>query len=250
MAEAISKKTGKIAEHDLYYEPGCLAAHHLICSEAMKDDNKWAIICALTGYNINCYKNGVYLPTTLKQACHAKVPLHRSLHIAGYGGANSNYPKAVKKEISSVLEEFEEGDICKNAEELKKIAKKLNDSSKKIFSFIKNFIWTITSDGFDYEFNNPIGCANADKIPKKSKKLQELRKERKNAQNDITERIVNTEGEKGYIQMIEDTREEQEKIVADMKSSICCCVERNHNNDGIKKPKLSRDEKYPLTISK
>lgn len=181
---ANASKSGKdkyIETHPMAYKGGKLQAHHLICSEAMSDkQGKWAEICFLTGYNINCYKNGVFLPSELEQACGARVPVHISKHSGGFGGGTAiRYPAAVKSEIAPILNKARRLKACQDETKLKDIVDELNVASKNIFGKIKSFMWTITSDGFDYQEGNPIGCGNQNSIPaKKNKKTREIKRKR------------------------------------------------------------------------
>src|SRR5689334_20062428 len=59
-------KTGSKDAHPWYTGGRSLQAHHLICTEAL-DDDQWTEICFLFGYDINRKENGVMLP--------AKMPL-------------------------------------------------------------------------------------------------------------------------------------------------------------------------------
>jgi hypothetical protein len=62
--------------HPWYTGRWSIAAHHLICSEAMVDDETWAMYCRLFGYDINRRENGVILPMVLAVACDLHVPVH------------------------------------------------------------------------------------------------------------------------------------------------------------------------------
>jgi hypothetical protein len=244
LASAISMKMEvKKESHPLNYKPRALAAHHLICSESMEDDNDWEVICELSGYNINCYKNGVYLPYYLEQACYLNIPLHRGNHDRGYGWTE-NYPLEVKKEIRSVLKKYSKPNVCEKPEKLKQLALELNASSEKILKFISKFIWTITWDGFDYKQGNPIGCANVRNIPDKREKLQELLKDKKDNQADsITATAVNVTGGK-FIKAFREKRAKQEKLLAEStQNSEYECSRRIHKETEPKDGK-----KYKLEI--
>ncbi|MFV0538269.1 MAG: AHH domain-containing protein [Dysgonomonas sp.] len=248
LAGTIDKGSGrKKQSHPLYMKKyvkpgcGCLEAHHLICSEAM-DEPVWDIICQLSGYSINCYRNGVYLPTELELACHAKVPLHRGGHEAGYAGSNA-YPEEVRKEIRSVLKENEDAD-CSKPDDMKGLVKDLNASSVKIFNFVANFIWTITRDGFDYEFGNPIGCANVANIPDKNETIDKLQQQRRDDQNNITKNVV--EANENYLSKIDETRAEQANILQNLEENAeaqkhgCPCG-RIHKDANPKLKKLANE---------
>lgn len=147
-------------------------AHHLICSEAMRDNKDWEDICINYGYDINCKENGVFLPSVMKLACHLKIPLHKGGHSAGYGddvdeGESKSYPNAVKKKLQDLKKDIDEiKQKCKEKPG-EKIIKKLNDLSSEIFKYVSEFTWTITYDGFDYQKENMIGCANCSSVKEK-----------------------------------------------------------------------------------
>ena len=238
IANASDKKT-----KELELTRGKLQAHHLVCSEALNDEKgRWARICQLTGYNINCYKNGVRLPSELEQACGARVPLHKGGHAAGFGGdASENYPEAVKDKVDNLLDACRNTSICSDPKELKKIVEKLNTISEEIFNKIKDFKWTITWDGFDYQDGNPIGCSNVNTISaKRGKKEAEYSKEQHDelAENrekikKITEEINiiddNKEIEKpDKIKQIEEKRQEQLELFKKITDSIRCKDRAGH----------------------
>lgn len=152
--------------HPLYIGGGSIEAHHLICSEAMNTED-WRGFCKMTGYNINCWKNGVFLPSELPLACAAKVPLHKGGHSQGYGGVGTSYVDQVKKILERISKDANTNELCKKPESLKGLIDQLNTASKEIYINIENFIWTITWDGFDYQPGNPIGCANQTSIQDK-----------------------------------------------------------------------------------
>mgnify|MGYP001019025650 CR=1 FL=1 len=153
------------------YKAGDLQAHHLICSEALNNE-KWARICMLSGYNINCFKNGVFLPGNLKIACSAEVPLHISNHSDGLGedalGASVNYPQAVRDKIDSVLKEYNNSDCTGKNDDMEQFVADMNTKSAEIFGYVRSFTWIITKDGFDYQPNNPIGCAGRSMLAHKT----------------------------------------------------------------------------------
>lgn len=168
LAKHIERKSKKKkSKHPLAYNGTNLQAHHLVCSEALNDDDgMWALICFLTGYNINCYKNGVFLPSLLELACLGKVPLHKGGHAAGFGGVD-RYSITVVNEVNAIKNEYSETNICQNKEKLKNVVTKLNQKSESIFNKIKSFAWTITWDGFDYQDISLIGCSNQTSIQDK-----------------------------------------------------------------------------------
>lgn len=87
--------------HSWYTGSWSLQAHHLICSEAMDDDN-WPVWCQRFGYDINCKENGVMLPYFMQLACQLHVPLHRGGHDAGDADGMS-YPRKIKTDIKKLV---------------------------------------------------------------------------------------------------------------------------------------------------
>lgn len=149
--------------HPWYAGPFSLAAHHLICSEAM-DSQKWSTFCQLFGYDINCRENGVMLPMTLALACQLHVPLHRGDHSSGFAqDLSAAYVDAVKTMLRNLSRKIERGDFCAEPEAL---AEELHAFSRQILTRIAAFTWTLTSDGLDYRPGGN-GCSGAKRIPDK-----------------------------------------------------------------------------------
>lgn len=163
----MEKKYGglPIREHPLSMPMGhgcCAQAHHLICSEAM-DSRDWSRICKNFGYNINCVENGIILPADMRVACQEAIPLHRGNHSETLTTIEDlNYVDAVKSLIEDIKNSKEA--FCKNP---KKIIPELNKISKDIWKNLKNFNWTITSDGIDYMSVVPHGCLNQKSLTRK-----------------------------------------------------------------------------------
>lgn len=152
-----------VKNHAWYAGSGSLQAHHLICSEAMDDDD-WPDWCADFGYDINCKENGVMLPHMLELACLLHAPLHRGGHAAGVADGIT-YPDKIKLDIKEIGEKIKAGKYCDNP---KALVDELNKYSKKVLSQIDKFRWTITSDGRDYRVGGN-GCAGAKGICAKPK---------------------------------------------------------------------------------
>jgi hypothetical protein len=160
----VKKKNKKGKEYDDYH----LQAHHLICSESMDDGEKgnncWMSLCNNFGYDINCFENGVFLPSSLESACTNRVPLHLSNHDDTFGaGIGSNYVQSVIDLIEPIKAN---PNYCDKPENFKK---ELDKISKKIFGYVKSFQWTITADGRDYQ--GKIGCLNCDSFVSKRYKI-------------------------------------------------------------------------------
>lgn len=236
---------------------GGIQAHHLICSEAMATA-EWKELAKLTGYNVNCRLNGVYLPSGLPLACTAKVPLHKGGHSAGFGGEilggeYLNYPKRVKDEIGKIINDIRKEKPCTNPQEsidiAKNIVEDLNKASEKIFNNVDKFVWTITWDGFDYMTGNPIGCGNqryiTDKQGTRRKKKKPVKyKDFKNVQQKFLDQqaLRIEEIEKKRIQTVDEFHEMLEN--EEYKEIRCDCG-RDHEKI---QNKLKISGKYTLKL--
>lgn len=152
----------KIEDHAWYTGSSSLEAHHLICSEAMDDDD-WSEYCMKFGYDINHQNNGVMLPNLMELACQLHVALHRSNHAKGMAEGMS-YPKKVKIDLGEYEKDIKAGKFCENPRAL---VGALDRYSQRILKKIDTFRWTITADGQDYKPGN-CGCAGCTSITGKS----------------------------------------------------------------------------------
>ena len=150
-----------IDSHHWYTKANALQAHHLICSEAMDDDD-WSKYCMDFGYNINHKKNGVMLPYFMELACQLHVPVHRSNHSAGQA-EGMPYPKKIEFDLKAFSKDVKSGNYCDNP---KALVEDLNEYSEFILGEIDSFRWTITADGQDYKAGNN-GCAGVTSITNK-----------------------------------------------------------------------------------
>ncbi|MEM9102365.1 MAG: PAAR-like domain-containing protein [Pseudomonadota bacterium] len=150
-----------IEDHPWYTGAHALQAHHLICSEAMDDDD-WPEYCRQFGYDINHPNNGVMLPNEMALACQLHVPLHRGNHEKGMADGVS-YPDRIKIKLDTIKQDIEAGKYCDN---LSALVDTLDRFSKRILKKIDTFKWTITSDGKDYALGK-IGCAGVSSLTKK-----------------------------------------------------------------------------------
>ncbi len=153
-----------IMAHRWYCGPRSLQAHHLICTEAMADDD-WADFTWEFGYSINHKNNGVILPYFMELACQLHVALHRGNHDKGTAGTLS-YPDAIKKELEEIADDVRAGKYCDNPQALIGI---LDKFSKRILKKLSAFRWTITADGKDYKAGGN-GCASVRSITRKPKR--------------------------------------------------------------------------------
>ena len=229
---------------------GGIQAHHLISSEVM-DEEQWRNLCKTVGYNINCRLNGVYLPSGMDLACTAKIPLHKGGHSAGYAGAgDTNYPKEVAKEVTNILNMLRDMNPCENPDEVADLAKNiieaLNRASETIFNNVKDFKWTITWDGFDYQLGNPIGCSNLKSIQDKqgirkkdNKPVEYSDLEKANQQKLASQRTMRiTDVELNQTKTLKDFHEMLEN--EEHKGLRCSCG-REHNKI---KNKLAKTGRY------
>src|SRR5215217_1020409 len=152
-----------IKSHPWYTGLRTLAAHHLICTEAMDDDD-WPVYCFRFGYDINCARNGVILPSVPAVACELHVPVHVGPHSAGWAyDVNLAYPDAVKGLLDSVAGLLESGSYCADPDGL---ARELDRVSATILRKLAGGQWTITTDGLDY-LPGGIGCSGVRSIQDK-----------------------------------------------------------------------------------
>lgn len=141
-------------QHPWYTGGWSIQAHHLVCSEAMDDDD-WTELCRLFGYDINRKLNGVMLPAKMPLACQLFAPLHRGPHEAG-DADDLRYPKKVKQLIQSIKDAAQSGDYCGNVAGL---VADLDAISKDLCAKIDAFAYTLTSDGADYAAGG-LGCGD------------------------------------------------------------------------------------------
>jgi len=142
----------------------CAQAHHLICCESMDDDD-WAEICSNYGYNINCKENGIFLPADMGIACQLYIPLHRGNHSATETDESVIYVEAVRNNLETIKKEAlkKKNEFCKGQRD---IISEFKQKSKKIWSKVEKFVWTLTYDGRDYS-GGPRGCLGEKSLRKK-----------------------------------------------------------------------------------
>lgn len=148
----------EVEKHTWYTSARSLQAHHLICSEAM-DDDEWNNWCTLFGYDINCKENGVMLPYEMALACQLHVPLHRGNHANGMAGGVA-YPDKITSDLKEISNDIKAGKYC---DKPNKLTEDLNEYSEFVLGKVDKFIWTITGDGRDYKTGG-IGCAGVKSV--------------------------------------------------------------------------------------
>ena len=180
LTKAIVKNAGygKIENHPWHFTRprnngpfSSLQAHHLIVSESMKEPDLEEM-CIENSYDINCHENGVMLPFYKDLACLLSVPVHNTNHKYGVTDQKSpksntevylNYPRAVKEQLQGLLDQVEEGDMCKAPDPQEEFIASMNDISVFVLEKINDEKWTITGAGKNYHKESPDGCKNMNK---------------------------------------------------------------------------------------
>ncbi|MFP2962301.1 AHH domain-containing protein [Myxococcus sp. 1LA] len=162
------------SDHPWYTGRWSIAAHHLICSEAMADDEQWAQLCHDFGYDINRRENGVMLPMVMTVACELHVPVHKGPHAGGCAfDMDLAYPDAVKRQLRRFAESAESGAFCAQPAAL---TGKLDRLSLQILEKLTSGRWTLTTDGLDYLFEGN-GCAGVSSIQDKPNRACPLKRQ-------------------------------------------------------------------------
>ncbi|WP_244224971.1 AHH domain-containing protein [Corallococcus sicarius] len=157
----------EVGTHPWYTGRWSIAAHHLICSEAMADDEDWARFCRESGYDINRKENGVILPMVLAVACELHVPVHVGPHAGGRAfDMDLAYPEAVMHLLEGFAQSVSEGRYCSNPASL---TGELDLLSRQILGRVASWRWTLTSDGQDY-LPGGVGCAGARSLQDKPRR--------------------------------------------------------------------------------
>ncbi|MFP2929476.1 PAAR-like domain-containing protein [Pyxidicoccus sp. 3LG] len=153
----------ELSTHPWYAGPFSLAAHHLICLEAL-DDNGWATFCAQFGYHPDRRPNGVFLPMKLALACQLHVAVHRGNHAEGFAfDLHLPYPRAVTKKLERMVKKLRSGGYCSAPDAL---IEELDKLSAEILANIHTGLWTLTRDGLDY-LTGGVGCGGLKSISQK-----------------------------------------------------------------------------------
>ncbi len=153
----------ELSSHPWYSGPFSLAAHHLICLEALDDDG-WADFCTRFGYHPDRKQNGVFLPMKMALACQLRVAVHRGNHAEGFAyDLHLPYPKAVKKRLRNLERRVLSGEYCSSPDAL---SAALDMVSAEILERIESGLWTLTRDGLDYRLGG-VGCGGLNSISRK-----------------------------------------------------------------------------------
>lgn len=150
----------ELSTHPWYAGPFSLAAHHLLCLEAL-NNVAWATFCPQFGYHPDRKPNGVFLPMKLALACQLMVAVHRGHHAEGFAfDLHLPYPDAIKSKLKAVAAKVRAGEYCDNPEAL---VRKLDDLSAQILAKVASGQWTLTRDGEDYAPGG-VGCGGVTSI--------------------------------------------------------------------------------------
>jgi hypothetical protein len=153
----------ELATHPWYTGPFSLAAHHLICLEALESE-KWAVLCVRFGYHPDRQQNGVFLPMKMASACELHVAVHRGNHAEGYAfDIHLPYPRAVLKQLQKIENLLTRGAFCADPAEFVRM---LDAVSAEILAKVDGFTWTLTRDGLDYAPGGK-GCSGLRSIRQK-----------------------------------------------------------------------------------
>lgn len=153
----------ELATHPWYVGPFSVAAHHLICLEAL-DNEHWARACPLIGYHPDRKKNGVFLPMKMASACQLHVAVHRGNHAEGHAfDVHLPYPRAVMRKLRDVACRMKRGAACSDPDALVSM---LDAISAEILAKVASFTWTLTRDGLDYRPGSK-GCSGLKSIRQK-----------------------------------------------------------------------------------
>lgn len=153
----------ELSTHPWYAGFFSLAAHHLICLEAL-ENGRWAQHCVRFGYHPDRRQNGVFLPMRMAIACELHVAVHRGNHAEGYAfDIHLPYPKAVKQKLRELEGRIERGEFCADPDAL---VRKLDKLSVEILGKMERFLWTLTRDGLDYGPGGK-GCSELTSIRQK-----------------------------------------------------------------------------------
>lgn len=163
----------KLSEHPWYTTEASLQAHHVICSEALNNDD-WLCFSREFGYNINRKENGVMLPSEMPLACHIGVPLHRGNH----ENTKPNYPGEVSSKLAEVEAEIRNGDYCK-ADGCEKLRERLDVMSQDILDLVAEFDLPLTFAGDDYDPSVNAGCSGLTSVSDKQDENEDCDKGRR-----------------------------------------------------------------------
>ena len=154
---------GELVAHAWYSGPFSLAAHHLICLEAL-DSPRWASFCPTFGYHPDRKPNGVFLPMKMALACQLFVAVHRGNHAEGFAfDLHLAYPDAVKSKLRDVARKLEAGEYCSDPDG---VVRELDTVSAQVLAKVDSGEWTLTRDGSDY-VPGGRGCAGLKSIREK-----------------------------------------------------------------------------------
>lgn len=210
-------ENGKKVSIKEVFIPDAIEGHHLITCESVKEDI-WKDIFEAFGYDINDPQNGCFFPCDMFVACHLRVPLHQGNHNATFGTADPqdktallNYVDSVRRKIDGIRKQAINKKLCAKLtnDSIKNFNKTMMKKSEEIFKHLKNFEWTLTADGFDYE-NGEVGCYD---------RYRTIRKKRSGMKKDKTISLTGL-----------NTRDISKALGDNLKGKGKCS--RNHFEDG------------------
>jgi len=153
----------ELGTHPWYAGPFSLAAHHLICLEAL-DTPQWAQFCTQFGYPPDRKQNGVFLPMKMALACQLLVAVHRGHHAEGFAyDLHLPYPRAVTAKLRKIIEKLEAGEFCSRPDAF---IEAMDALSAEILANVASGRWTLTRDGRDYAPGG-VGCGGFTSIQQK-----------------------------------------------------------------------------------
>jgi hypothetical protein len=178
----------EFASHPWYAGPFSLAAHHLICCEAMESP-EWGPICIDYGYHIDRKQNGAFFPMKMALACQLGVAVHRGNHAEGYAfDLDLAYPDAVKTKLEDIAVDVADGIYCENPAAL---GEQLDALSRMILARVASFRWTLTRDGLDYAPGG-LGCCGLRSIRQKPSRVPCPQQRSHGARHAITGQVLRT----------------------------------------------------------
>jgi len=152
-----------LSSHPWYVGLFSVAAHHLICLEAL-EGAVWAQLCVHFGYHPDRKQNGVFLPMKMALACELHVAVHRGNHAEGYAfDIHLPYPRAVMRQLKKIEDLAASGAFCAAPDDFVEM---LDAVSASVLAKVASFIWTLTRDGLDYAPGGK-GCSGLASIRQK-----------------------------------------------------------------------------------
>jgi len=148
-----------------------MQAHHLISGKGASNSGFKKDLIALN-YEINAVNNLVFLPSTLKGACHLKVQVHRGDHTQVLPDGKT-YHQYVQQLIAEIEKDIND---CKSNEGKKSpIQDDMDKISQTLLDEIADFELPLSTiyENFEQDSSlDSLGCCNQTKIPAVKKALK------------------------------------------------------------------------------